>query len=153
MAGHPYNIELQIITAHGKRLWVRAMGRPVYEDGQIVKLIGTFQDIEAQKLAAEALRKSEMHLREAQLVAQLGNFTFDLKTHEVQWSKGLYQIYGLAPDERITLERYQSLIAPQDYDRVMGAVNQTVITQQPYTLEHDIQTPRGERKRLLSLDG
>lgn len=43
--GKAYNLELQLLTATGRRLWVRAAGQPVLEDGQVVRLIGAFQDI------------------------------------------------------------------------------------------------------------
>jgi rsbT co-antagonist protein RsbR len=45
----PYNVELELITAKGRRLWVRAAGRPVIEDGKVVRLIGAFQDIDIFK--------------------------------------------------------------------------------------------------------
>ncbi|HNB52803.1 MAG TPA: PAS domain-containing protein, partial [Anaerolineales bacterium] len=35
LAGTPYDLELQIMTARGKRLWVRAIGRPIYENDQV----------------------------------------------------------------------------------------------------------------------
>jgi rsbT co-antagonist protein RsbR len=45
----PYRVELELITAKGRRLWVRAAARPVIEDGKVVRLIGAFQDIDSFK--------------------------------------------------------------------------------------------------------
>jgi rsbT co-antagonist protein RsbR len=45
----PYHVELELITAKGRRLWVRAAGQPVLEDGKVVRLIGAFQDIDSFK--------------------------------------------------------------------------------------------------------
>ncbi len=42
-------MELELITAKGRRLWVRAAGQPVLEDGKVVRLIGAFQDIDSFK--------------------------------------------------------------------------------------------------------
>lgn len=48
--GIPYDEELEIITAKGKRLWVRTLGEAVKnENGEIVKVVGSFQDITIQK--------------------------------------------------------------------------------------------------------
>jgi PAS domain S-box-containing protein len=48
--GIPYDLELQIVTAKGRRVWVRTMGEAVRdEQGQIVRLQGTFQDISHRK--------------------------------------------------------------------------------------------------------
>lgn len=52
-AGIPYDLELEKITANGRRFWVRAMGQPVRDhDGNIVKLQGSLQDITAHKQLA-----------------------------------------------------------------------------------------------------
>ena len=61
--GEPWDLELGFITAKGKHLWVRAIGKAEHEDGELVKLSGTFQDITERKQAEEALRESEMRWR------------------------------------------------------------------------------------------
>ncbi|WP_029147929.1 EAL domain-containing protein [Methylophilus sp. 5] len=51
--GMPYDLEMEKITANGRRFWVRAMGRPVRDsEGKIVKLQGSLQDITAHKQLA-----------------------------------------------------------------------------------------------------
>ena len=42
------NLKLQIITANGNEKWVMASGKPVYNKGEMVGLVGTFQDIHDQ---------------------------------------------------------------------------------------------------------
>jgi signal transduction histidine kinase len=54
--GEPWDLELRLVTATGKRLWVRAIGRAELRHGQVVKLAGTLQDITARKQAEQALR-------------------------------------------------------------------------------------------------
>ena len=51
----PYDIELELITAKGNKKWVRIIGSPAIENGKVVKLTGSFQDITEQKRAEEAL--------------------------------------------------------------------------------------------------
>jgi PAS domain S-box-containing protein len=59
-AGRPISLELQMITAKGRNIWVQSTSRVVSEDGQAVKIIGAFQDITARKEArAELLRAKE----------------------------------------------------------------------------------------------
>lgn len=51
--GIPYDLEMEKITASGRRFWVRAMGRPVRDsEGKIIKLQGSLQDITANKRLA-----------------------------------------------------------------------------------------------------
>jgi len=58
--GEPYDIEsLSIPSGSKDKIWVRSLGRAVFSGGKIVRLAGTFQNIDKYKRADEALRKSE----------------------------------------------------------------------------------------------
>ncbi len=48
-AGKPYHVELQLITAKGRCIWVRATAQPVLEDGEVIRVIGAIQDIDSFK--------------------------------------------------------------------------------------------------------
>jgi len=43
--GKDYRLDLEIITAKGNKIWVRAIGNAAFENGELVKLYGTLQDI------------------------------------------------------------------------------------------------------------
>lgn len=59
--GTPFDEELQLITATGKRIWVRAMGQALRDDnGGIIRIQGAFQDISLIKLAEEEKLSSEV---------------------------------------------------------------------------------------------
>ncbi len=55
--GTPWNLDLQITTAKGRDIWVRAIGKAVLEDGKCVRLYGTFQNIDAEKREHQALAR------------------------------------------------------------------------------------------------
>ena len=55
--GKPWNLKLQVVTAKGNEKWVMASGKPLFENGKITRLIGTFQDINEQVV-------SEMKMKE-----------------------------------------------------------------------------------------
>jgi PAS domain S-box-containing protein len=65
--GIPYNEEMEIITAHGNRLWIQTIGEAVRNDkGIIYKVQGAFQDISERKqaesqreIAHEALKREQ----------------------------------------------------------------------------------------------
>lgn len=61
--GEGWDLELPFRTARGNLRWVRSIGQPVWEHGQIVKLRGTFQDITRSKETELALRASEQRYR------------------------------------------------------------------------------------------
>ncbi len=61
--GTAYDREWPFITAKGNRIWVRAQGFCVKENGKSIKLQGTFQDITERKQAEEEIRKQLIELR------------------------------------------------------------------------------------------
>lgn len=71
--GEPYDLELQLITAKGRRIWVRAAGSAVWEDGKVVRVYGSFQDIDETKLRelelAEKLAIIEQQQNEIQAMS------------------------------------------------------------------------------------
>ena len=55
----PWDLELSLITAKGRHIWVRTQGRAVIEGGKVVGLAGALQDVTAQHEAGEHLRLLE----------------------------------------------------------------------------------------------
>lgn len=48
--GEPYDLELEFITARKRKIWVRSIGKPVFDEkGKVVMIRGLFQDIDEQK--------------------------------------------------------------------------------------------------------
>ncbi|WP_221031369.1 PAS domain S-box protein [Actomonas aquatica] len=59
----PYELDLFMVTPAGNKKWVRALGFPVLEDGDVVRLRGTIQDITERKLAHQRIATSEAQFR------------------------------------------------------------------------------------------
>jgi PAS domain S-box-containing protein len=70
--GKDYDLELPIITATGRRIWVRALTRAEFRDGKPVRLIGALQDISNRRDGENARRKLEFQLFQAQKMETLG---------------------------------------------------------------------------------
>ena len=79
--GRPFDLELQIVTAAGRRVSVRSIGEAVRDgSGAITRVQGAFQDITDSKLAEEEIR----HLAE-QLTTTLESITDALVTVDSHW--------------------------------------------------------------------
>ena len=61
--GKAWDMELQLITATGRPIWVRAVGDAEFEDGKAKRLVGAFQDITERKRNDMALAQQERMLR------------------------------------------------------------------------------------------
>ncbi|MEO8670260.1 MAG: EAL domain-containing protein [Tahibacter sp.] len=55
--GQNFDRELRIVSATGRRRWVRVQGQPLRRNGKIHGVTGTLQDITARKLHEEQLRR------------------------------------------------------------------------------------------------
>lgn len=65
--GIPYDEEMEIITRTGRRVWVRTTGEAVKnEEGKIIKVQGSFQDITERKQSLHALQEANMQLQASQ---------------------------------------------------------------------------------------
>ncbi len=69
--GIPYDLQLEMNTNSGKRIYIRTIGHPTFSGGKIVKLSGTIQDISEQIEAEAKLRLSEENYR--QLVEKIND--------------------------------------------------------------------------------
>jgi two-component system, cell cycle sensor histidine kinase and response regulator CckA len=70
--GIPFDMDLPFITAKGRRLWTRAIGNPVFDDGKCVRLHGMFQDITDLKAALDERIAMEDQFNQVQRLESIG---------------------------------------------------------------------------------
>ncbi|MCM4165645.1 MULTISPECIES: PAS domain S-box protein [unclassified Arenibacter] len=61
--GLPYDVEVELVTAKGKTIWVRTVGNGEFEEGECVRLYGIFQDISHRKFSEMALNKANAEIK------------------------------------------------------------------------------------------
>ena len=75
------------------------------------------RDVTKRKAAEEALRKSEAQLEEAQEIASMGSFEFNVQTSEFLLSDQVYRIMGLEPEPHsVGIRMMQAIVHPDDLD-------------------------------------
>ena len=73
--------------------------------------------------AYKSLKESEEGLAEAQKMAHIGNWEWDIVTDEVYWSDELYRIFGRNPQELApTYDEFLNYVHPDDRDYVDNAI-------------------------------
>ncbi|MBX3608807.1 MAG: PAS domain S-box protein [Hydrogenophaga sp.] len=101
----------------------------------------------ARRQAESALRASEARLKEAQRIAGVGSWEFDLRTQHVSWSDELFRIFELDPS--VATASYATFIAcvhPDDRAAVNRAYRTSVEQRKPHDVVHRLLMPDGRVK-------
>ncbi len=91
--GISYDEELEFINARGENLWVRAVGKPVIVDDEVIELYGVFQDITERKLA-------KIQLEYVYEMAGDGFWDWHIKDDYEYMSPRFWDILGFSPSEK-----------------------------------------------------
>ncbi len=107
-------------------------------------MAGFLRDITARKKMEEELIRKTESLDEAQRIANIGNWDWDIEKNELRWSDQIYRIFGLEPQEfGATYESFLSMIPLGDRERVIDSVNLSLKKNAPFNLEHRVKGPNG----------
>jgi PAS domain S-box-containing protein len=157
--GKPHEIEVRSRRLDGQYRWQLDRGLPLRdEDGNIVKWYGVTTDIEDRKRAEEALQlvssdlqDSTAKLEEAQRIAHVGYWEWDLTSNRVIWSDETYRIYGLRPQEHpIDIAVLRKMIHPEDLEFVFRVAEKALRGGLRTDVEHRIIRPDGELRTVHS---
>ena len=89
-----------------------------------------------------ALEKNTRALAEAQELARIGSWEWDIAKDQVQWSDELYRIYGLAPREfTATYGGFLERVHVEDRPLVRAAVERSFRSGEPFAFDHRIVRP------------
>ena len=145
--GESYELELELVTAAGEHKWVRTIGRPVVEDGKVVKVRGSFQDVTERKRAEADLAESERAL--ATLMSNLPGMAYRC-ANRPDWpmdlvSEGSLTLTGYTPAElqKGGVVSYGELIVPEDRETVWDDVQRAIAEARPFELNYRITTRDG----------
>lgn len=119
------------------------------QQGTVVRLVATHQDITEQKRREIALQTSEALLRAAQRAARLGTWQWDLRTNQITLSDELYEIFGVVKPEQFNVENIWDLIHPDDRLRVRQIATQTTFESESLQIDFRAFTPGGLEKYLV----
>ncbi|MBI2471454.1 MAG: PAS domain S-box protein [Planctomycetes bacterium] len=97
--------------------------------------------------AEETLRKSEAGLANAQRIAHMGSWEWDIITNEMRWSDEIYRIFDLTPQKfGPTHEAFLNTIHPDDRGLVKGSVIKALYGKAPYSVDYRIVLPDGSER-------
>jgi PAS domain S-box-containing protein len=77
-------------------------------------------------------------LAEAQSLAHIGSWEWEVGTDVVHWSDELCRIYGVTPGTSLTYAAFAAMLHPDDRPRVEAIVSAGMATGDPFAFEHRI---------------
>ncbi len=121
LSGEVAEVDDMEIRNGEKRVQLEVKSTPIYnESGELEYAIAGFKDTTERKQAEQKLRESAIRLLEAQRVARVGDFDFNLATGELKWSDEEYNVFGVDKSVEPSFEVFINAIHPEDRARVVS---------------------------------
>lgn len=148
----PFDVEVAMRRPDGAVGWQRFAALPRQQPGGRMLWNGLQIDVTDRREMAEALSEQRHRLEMAVEATGLGFWEWEIDAPTVTWSDRNRELFGVGPDEAITVQRYMELVHPDDLEAVRAAFGSAA--DQPtggdYSLEHRIVTPAGETRWILT---
>ncbi len=146
--------EHEVLTRGGERkliAWRNVVLRD--ERGLISGTLSSGEDVTDQRRAIEALQKSEQLLRDAQSIANLGNYEMRLPDGPSSWSMQMHSILGTDPAVGpLPIREYLArCVHADDRDKLAAAWERLTSDDAPLDIEYRIQRPDGSIRNVHSI--
>ncbi len=108
--------------------------------GHVRFRVMNIRDITARKRDEETLRRNEARLANAQRIARLGDWEWDIGKNSLKWSEETWRLLGLRPEQcEPTSEVFISAVDPADRRLVRDAVATALSERRPYSIDYRVR--------------
>ncbi|MGH2689960.1 MAG: PAS domain S-box protein, partial [Actinomycetota bacterium] len=115
------------------------------EELALARALGSMASLALQR--SEGFRRERdmrQQLDEAQELAHIGSWEWDLGDGSIRWSDELYRLYGYEPGAPEAWENLADAIHPDDRGHVEEVVRRACEDLQPFSVEHRVVLPGGD---------
>jgi two-component system cell cycle sensor histidine kinase/response regulator CckA len=142
--------ELRLRGAGGREIVALVSGTLVADSGGRPEFyVCQVLDMTERHEALEALARNEAKLAEAQQLAELGSWEWDLAGGGATWSAQLERMLGgMPPEAGERPEAYLELVHPDDRARVARVVEAAIAEVRPWSADYRIVRPDGELRMI-----
>ena len=147
-----YQVSKRYLHADGRVVWVQvhmslvrdSSGAPAYTIAQV-------EDITERKRAEEAVRKTSRQLAEAQKLARLGSWEWEVVSDQATCSEELYRIFDWDLDTTApSLGAFVELLHEDDRPTVTAVLEESIAEAKPFRFEARIVRADGELRVIES---
>jgi PAS domain S-box-containing protein len=143
------DIVFRVRRPSGEMRWTRVRAH-VSDSIEGRRLVGVAIDITEKMRAESALSATEARLQRAQVLGGAHPFEWDARTDTLVAAPAFKALYGLAPDEPMSLSAFLSRVHPDDRERVEEDQVRLIAAPGPYESEFRVILPNGAVRWILS---
>jgi PAS domain S-box-containing protein len=141
-----WRAEFRVRHPRRGEVWLEGRSTPLREADGSILFHGFLTDISERKRMEAALATSAARLKEAQRLADIGSWVWDVAKDTAEWSEALYRLTGQDPAS--PPPRYEELrrfYTPESWERLHAAVDRALESGMPYELDLEVVLPDGRR--------
>lgn len=144
-----HNFITGVVKEDGDTVWTNVSAVPVeFPDWKVVLVTA---DITSVKQAEDALKKSKQLLSETESVGKVGGWEFNIDTLKQQWTDEVYRIHEVDSDFNPNVNTGINFYAPASRPIIENAVQRAVTFGEPFDLELEIITAKGNLRKVHSI--
>lgn len=141
------NLENINSSKDGRRVVLETQGVPYFDaSGKFCGYRGMDRDITERKTVEEELRRTGESLAEAQRIAHLGSWDWDIEKNRLSWSDEMHRIFGIDKNHfGASFEAFMQAVHPDDRESVKKAVEEALLGQR-YDIEYRVVRADGDAR-------
>ncbi|HEY8964746.1 MAG TPA: PAS domain-containing protein [Alphaproteobacteria bacterium] len=133
------SFECRMLTSAGDQRWVTW---DIALSAGVLHALG--RDVTHIKTHEAELSSREAQLSEAQALAHMGHWRWEVGSADVEWSSELYNIFGVDQDDFIpTMDSINALVHRRDLGRLYQAFQRAIIQQNDYDMDFRVARADG----------
>ena len=168
------NYEVPFNKPDGTQSWLMLNKAPLRDlSGNVIGVLGTYEDITFRKQAEavlkreqkakldteifhreraeKSLREEKQTVDEAQRLAKVGSWVWELEPERIAWSEEMCDILGHDPAAPIpSYQEGKRFFTPESWERLDAVVQDTLRTGAPFQVDLEIVRPGGQRGYITS---
>jgi diguanylate cyclase (GGDEF)-like protein/PAS domain S-box-containing protein len=149
--GQGFDLELPLIRADGRRIWVRVACSVEGDAGAPTRFVGAFQDITVQVEQRRAIERANERVALATDSGRIGIWEFDLDSSTMTMDAWGWHAYGLpGTAQPLTLAQWLEHVHPDDRSATLQAAQQAVAGSDTMDIEFRVVWPDGSVHHLRS---
>jgi PAS domain S-box-containing protein len=149
LAGERRSFEVQGWRDPGK-VWAIDVVPIRDADGAVTGGMVFGTDVSERRRAERELRERRRQLAEAQRIARVGNWEWDLTTGSSSASAEWFRVVGVGPEDVPTLDAALGFVHPEDRPAIQASIDRAASDGTPFEVEHRTVLPDGQVRTVLA---